>query len=84
MLVRPGGGGRLHSVLLAVDTGKTVNQNGLELHGVEVAPPLFGRMVIDAAGYLAFRAFDVLTDILELDGHPLMRQGEINVIDVPV
>jgi hypothetical protein len=66
-------------VLLAVDPGKTGNQNGLELHGVQVAPLLFGGMVIDAAGCLAFRAFDVLTDILELDGHPLVRQGEIHV-----
>ena len=84
MLVRPWGGGRLHPVFLAVDPRKAGNKNGLELHGVQMAPPLFGGMVIDAAGGLALRACNVLTDILELDGHPLVRQGEIHVVDVPV
>ena len=71
-------------MLLAVDPRKTGIKNGLELHGIQMAPPLFGCMAIDAAGRLAFRTCEVLTDILELVSHTLLRHGEINVVDFPV
>jgi len=43
-----------------------------------MTPPLFRGIVIDAAGLLAFRAYDVLADILELDDHLLADHGKVH------
>jgi len=83
MLVCPWGGDRLDSVLFAVTARKPGNKDRFELHGIQMAPPLSGSMVIDAAGCATFRALDVLADMLELDSHTLTRHGEIYILDFP-
>jgi len=67
----------------AVDARKAGNKDGLELHGIEMAPLLLGSVIIDVASVTAFRARYVLSCIGKADYHLLTKHGQINILDFP-
>jgi len=75
MLVCPGYSCGLDSMLLAVAPWNAGYQNGFELHGIQMAPLLFGSMVIDGTGLSAFRTPDVFAGIKNFDGYLLVWYG---------
>jgi len=70
-------------MFFTVDTRKTGDKDGFRQHGIEMTPLLFGGLVIDAAGFSAFRAPDVLSCIGKVYYHLLTEHGQIYILHFP-
>lgn len=74
MLAGPGHRHAPDAVLRAVDPRHSGLQDGLKLHGVQMAPGPFGPLIIEAAGGGALRARQRQPAAGgQANGHPLIR-----------
>jgi hypothetical protein len=62
----PWGADGLDSMFLAIASRQAADKDSFELHGVKMAPLLFGSMIIDATRVHAFRTLGILAGIDKL------------------